>query len=510
MFKPNDDKTAMIWQKEKSDIPEYVCDYFEVSRIIKKIPETLNEEVEIRTYDGIRERFFRIDIADLSDINAVTSYCNKNYLLFSQCFKICVQDRILQQTRKADKKGIVSYENTCLGWRILDGKKVFLYDETILPNGKVSKCTRPVSAFKRGSEDEYDKLLDEQVYPSIPLSIAYVLSFCGVIASRLKDLCDLGVLLVGLSGTTSTGKTTALQLMASVWGDARDNSSFLNRNNASEIGFYAQFAGMYGPCICFDDINTNKKMDMSGFIYNICKGLGRIVAKTTGTVDDSREGYDGIAITTTETPLLECVDKLQGLEVRILDLNNVSWTSSSEQSEHIKEVIYNHSGFKGIKFARFIETLSDENLKTRYDAALDEVRNLQVKTDALSKRISKKFAVILSTARLLNELFGDKLNCDRIIEFIIALEQSQVEERDAALYTYEYFKSLFLNNVKTFNIRKDEVKTSNSQVANPYGTAWYKSRLDELHLYIGLDTAKLLLNKIGHTQIDSYPTPLLC
>ncbi len=504
MLKSNEDKTAMIWQEEKEDKPEHVCDYFEVTRIIKKIPSTLNDEVEIRTYDGNSERFFRIDMESISDTNVVISSCNKNYLIFTQFFKPYIHNRILFQAQQAIKKELFSFENTCLGWRYLDSKKVFLYDETTLPNGKVSKCTRAVSAFKRGSEDVYDKLLEEHIYPSIPLSIAYVLSFCGVVASRLKDICDLGVILVGLSGKTSTGKTTALQLMASVWGDARENSSFLNRNNASDVGFYAQFAGMYGPCICFDDIDTNKKMNMSEFIYNICKGLGRVVAKTTGAVDNSREGYDGIAVTTTEIPLLQSAAKLQGLEVRILDLNDVGWTSSSEQSEHIKEVIYNHCGFKGIKFARFIETLSDETLKNRYDEALNEVRNLQVKKDALSKRISKKFAVILSTTRLLNELFDNKLDCDAIIQFIIALEQTQVEDRDVAKCTYEYFKSYFLNNVKAFNIKKDEVKILDSRLTIPTGTAWYKSNVQELHLYIGIDNAKSLLNQHGYTQIENY------
>lgn len=494
----------MIWQVEKADVPEYVCDYFEVTRIIKKIPNTLNDEVEIRVFDGQEEKFFRIDMEVLADTNAVIASCHKNYLLFTPYFRPYIINRIMYQTNEAKNKNMFDYENTCLGWRTIDNKKVFLYDETILPDGKVSKCIRPVSAFRRGSEEMYDQLLEEHIYPSVALSLAYVLSFCGVIASRLKDICDLGVLLVGLSGKTSTGKTTVLQLMASVWGDARDNSSFLNRNNASEIGFYAQFAGMYGPCICFDDIDTNKRMDMSGFIYNICKGLGRIVAKTTGAVDNSREGYDGIAVTTTETPLLESTAKFQGLEVRILDLNGIGWTASSEQSEHIKEVIYSHCGFKGIKFARFIETLSDEVLKKRYDDALEEVRARQEKTDKLSKRISKKFAVILVTTRLLNELFGDKLNSDGIIDLVVGLEQNQVEDRDAAYYTYDHFKSLFINHTRSFNVKKDEVKIQNASLINPIGSAWYKSDAKELHLYIGTDIAKSELNKIGYHQIENY------
>ena len=136
----DNDKTTLYWKQNKDDKPIRVCNYFEVTRVIKKIPSTCNDEVEVRTFDGKNEKFFRIDLESISDVNEVVSCCSKNYLIFSQAYKLYIHDRILFQTQEIIINEIFSYENTCLGWRDFDGKKVFFYDETILPNGKVAKC----------------------------------------------------------------------------------------------------------------------------------------------------------------------------------------------------------------------------------------------------------------------------------------------------------------------------------------------------------------------------------
>ena len=338
--------------------------------------------------------------------------------------------------------------------------------------------------------------------PSKELSLAYALGFSGVVISRLAKHRDLGVIIVGLSGKSTTGKTTSLQLIASIWGDTSDSSSFFVRNDASGLGFKAQYAGMYGvPCL-FDDITTNEKLDMSDFIYSSSKGQGRIVSDTKGQVDRSRLGFSGICITTSEMALTEHTRKDQGLFARLLDFGEISWTKSAQESDTIKNTVFENYGFKGIKFAKKIENIPDEILLKLYDKALGEIETKLPATDSFSSRVAKKYAALKVTMELHNKIFKHQLPTEEVIDMVLKLEESQVKARDIIKEAHDYLKEYFCIAKSCFDVKYKDGKSIKSKALKRQGVAVYKE--DGLHLYIPTGTAQTILSAAGYKQFKTY------
>lgn len=502
MLAANDAKTEIVHIDVETKKKTSICSYVEVTRIIKKIPNTLEDELEVLIRDEKEETTCRIPLSKIYEEKEVLAILAGSHLFIHPKFKKAIFNYIIEQAWDKKKNQVYSYENTCLGWQVVEGKNTFLYDETALNNGKHAKCIRDVTSFKNGSEAEYNKLITNVVIPSKELSLAYALGFSGVIISRLAKYRDLGVIIVGLSGKSTTGKTTSLQLIASIWGDTRDSSSFFVRNDASGLGFKAQYAGMYGvPCL-FDDITTNEKLDMSDFIYSSAKGQGRIVSNTKGQVDRSRLGFSGICITTSEMALTEHTRKDQGLFARLLDFGEISWTKSAQESDTIKNTVFENYGFKGIKFAKKIENIPDEILLKLYDKALEEILPKLPVTDSFSSRVAKKYAAIKVTMDLHNKIFQHQLPTEEVIDMVLNLEITQVKSRDIVREAHDYLKEYFYTAKNCFDVKYKGGELVKAKSFKRTGVAVYKD--DGLHLYIPTGTARAILSEADYKQFKTY------
>lgn len=67
-------------------------------------------------------------------------------------------------------------------------------------------------------------MLKEEVFTNTAMTLAYVLGFCSVLRARIGENEGLCNLIVCLSGKSTTGKTTALNLIGSIWGDVSEMS----------------------------------------------------------------------------------------------------------------------------------------------------------------------------------------------------------------------------------------------------------------------------------------------
>ena len=74
--------------------------------------------------------------------------------------------------------------------------------------------------------------------------------------------------------------------------------------------------------------------------------------------------------------------------------------------------------------------------------------------DALSSRISSKYAIILLTAKLMNEFFNIQLKIDEIMKFIVEVEAQNLKDRNRVHTSYEYLYDFFNSHRKNFNSMK--------------------------------------------------------
>lgn len=504
----NKNKTAMtIKDKDSNQIVE-VVPYFEVNRVINKIPVNIeNDEVEILYKYPNKNGCFRVKLADCSDPNLLYKAFISNKCIFNnKVSKIDISDTIMHQLQLIIMANNFSYEHKCLGWQNIEAptmKRYFLYDSTILESGQVSTCTRPCGKFKNGSEDKYNEMLDNYVFNNRYMSLAYVLGFSGVVNSLLAETLDLGVMLVGLSGTSSTGKTTAMKLIASIWGDTNDtHGTMILKTSGSENGLNCQQSGLFGVPILYDDIDTNQSINIEEFIYAKSKGTQRVVSTTKGEADNSRMGFSGIVITTSEDSLIKKTSNKLGLYARYLDLNNFPWTDSAESSNNIKKCVCSHYGFKGKMFGEFIQNYDYNHIESMYHEKYKEILQILKDTSSLKDRICQKYAVIAITCDLINECFNTSLNTEEIIKTSLEGENSEeVENRDMATQAYDFILSDFYGAKSKYTIKKD-MSTIPYTTKERFGVAVYND--DILELQIPTKNLENLLLKNRFTQVANY------
>ena len=503
MLYANDNKTNMLFKTLEGG-EETISPYFEVERLIKRIPEDIeNEAIEIFYRSKHRTGRFRILTTDLCDINVVAKICFSNHFVFPANYKQLVYGEIIEQYDKILDSETYSFEHKCLGWQNIDNKPIFLYDYTNLKNGYNSTCIRNVGQFSNGNESDYDKFLNKCVFNSNARCLAYSLAFTSVVASRLSTLKDLGVLIVGLSGRSTTGKTTMLKLMASVWGDTDDiKGTMILRNKGSEVGFDAQYSGLYGVPILFDDLDTNSKINIGDFVYDLSKGTQRIVAKNNGDCDFSRMGFSGLCAITSENPILSKTDQRIGLYARVIDLHDVGWTDSASISNEIKNCICTTYGHKGKQFAEFVSNISDEKLSEHFDRCYQIVLGNIENKDDYSERIAKKYAVIWQTIELLNNCFNLQFNTSDIMQIALNCEKEQQLERNKSKMAYDFILTYFFANKNKFDIKIKNGEFISKSTLPREGIAMFKDGV--LDLCVPISTARQILNNNSFPQLDTY------
>jgi len=500
----NKDEDAMLYETKAG--PVYASPYFRVSNLIKKIPTNCEpEEVEIFVREKGQEEFtFRIPKNEVHDAKLFHKYCTEHDFFITPDFLPLVHHDVILGMASAKRKKLFQYENKSVGWCVFDGQPIFLMDSRQLPNGAMCHCIRDMGRWQDGKIETYDQMLETYVYPNHRLSLAYILGFSGVLVARISKKRDLGVLLAGLSGQSTTGKTTAIKLIASIWADPDDvEGRVIMRSDASNIGFNAQFAGFNGISIIFDDVDQNTALDLPNQLNRLSRGAQRVVANTKGEATYNRMGFGGVCIFASECPLLEKTRKESGLYPRFLDLQDITWTNDSKSAEDIKEVCSDNFGFKGKEFASFIEKKRDEELCQYFDDAYKFIDSQITQRDRFTPRSIKKYASILTTSILLTECFGVQFNTQEIIKLLLNSEKTNKEDRDKPQMAYDYIKQFFIENCSNFNVlSKDKANAIKPFSKAGHGVAAYRDKI--LHLYMKTSTVEDILAKAGFPQLSNY------
>jgi putative DNA primase/helicase len=80
---------------------------------------------------------------------------------------------------------------------------------------------------------------------------------------------------------SSTGKTTALRVGASVWGNGRDGG-FLRSWRGTANGLEGIAATLSDTCFCIDEIHQANKKEVGEIVYMLANGVGKSRATRSG------------------------------------------------------------------------------------------------------------------------------------------------------------------------------------------------------------------------------------
>ena len=365
------------------------------------------------------------------------SILSKKGIMIHPCYTEAVANHLLYQHRRCEDTNSIVYRNKVLGWYPFEGETYYFYDETDF-DGKHAMTTRKSFDFQGGDKETYLKFLKNTVFPSTELSLALAIGYSAVVVARLKDEADLGTVIVNLCGTSSTGKSTAEMLMCSPFMNPAISNSGQSLSVSAQStlnALYQLFEGVYGvPCVV-DDITTNSKFTMTDIVYALAQGAPK--RRLNGNCEARKsEGWCGVIIASSESPITDFTDGYQGVKARVLHTYGLQWTKSAEEAKLVKRTVRKNFGFTGKEFADYVASIPIEELYDRFEDSIESVQKLMVKKDNLTDRIADKYAAVYLTVELLHEKFAYGLSADRLLTCFIQPEQDSIEERDNTLKAY--------------------------------------------------------------------------
>ena len=209
----------------------------------------------------------------------------------------------------------------------------------------------------------------------------------------------------------------------------------------------------------------------------------------------------GVAIITSEYPLLEKSVVSLGGHARTLTLAGVQWTNDALHSERIKTGVRENFGFLAQVIADEVIKIGTDELLKKHSLFKDEILNKMRFKDNLSNRIASKLAPIIITAEIIKEKLKIKeLDVNEILDMIVEFEQESVKQRAIEDIVYDLLISMINKEFKNYtkSYEPDVLKyLSNSDNCK------FNQKLNNHcgHIHIGTSNSYVLLDVVEFDKL---------
>lgn len=265
--------------------------------------------------------------------------------------------------------------------------------------------------------------------------------------------------IVHIYGDSSTGKTTAVQLALSCWGNPNLRANGLMQNyNETSNSLIHNLRNNNGIVMCFDEISMSLLEDFTSFIYSVTNGKdkGRLSNEAgNGYVKLEQATWNTVIVSTGEYNILERAKENDGLKVRVFAIGGVKWTKSAKICDEIKKCVTQNYGHFGYTFAEYLMKTSRNELVKKYEKRYKDVVAVLEKNsikDNLTNRRSKYYAILIMVADILNKQFGFGINVKKIMSMIKDIEKQSIENRGVGELAYSKFLEVIAKNRRKFPI----------------------------------------------------------
>lgn len=499
MIFPNVTCTAMDYSRAngKSIIPN-VCAYFECPKVYSYLDGTKENELLIFYNDEGRKGSFFLPSNILYDYPQLMKACSIKQMPIHDFICHDMSFMLVNRYRELLNLDKIEYRHSQLGWHNTNQGTIFLFDNTPYNNAR-SICVRSMS-FSNGDRKTYLDLIESQILPRKELTLAYMFGFSAVVSSRLNmDEC-FGTIIINICGKSSIGKTTVEHLLVSPFADpAFSKTGLVHTFNATQNALIGQIDGIHGLPIVLDDITTCNWPNYSELLYTLASGENKARCNQNGNVRKDSNGWDGLIVISSETPIIEDALQNQGLKARVINTEGIQWTPDAKTSELIKKTVLQNYGFLGKEYISYIEKMDIHTLQERRDECFTKVRECALVSDGLTDRLYSKIAIIRLSAELFAECFNYDIDVDGIIELLIQSEQNGAKTRDIIDESFEVMKTFIFKNYNHFDRRTNGVIDFKAQ-GTCFGIINQISK-EKYHISIPVDTVKETLIANGYKEI---------
>ena len=265
----------------------------------------------------------------------------------------------------------------------------------------------------RGSEAKWLETAAEVREMSTTVKIILAASFASVLLEPLNCL----PFFVHLWGVDSgTGKTVALMVAASVWGDPAVGA-YVKTFDGTVVGMEKTAAFLNNLPFCLDELQLAKdsKGRTTFDVYKLAQGVGRTRGNRSGGVDLTPTWRNCI-LTTGESPLTGTASGA-GAVNRVIDIECKSAQAVIKDGMRISGAVKRNYGFAGRKF---VERLYQPGVIDQVSERYRELFRILSDRDTTEKQAMAAAAIILADELACQWIFSGQqpLTIEQVSEFL--------------------------------------------------------------------------------------------
>lgn len=201
----------------------------------------------------------------------------------------------------------------------------------------------------------------------IPLRMMMAASFASVLLEPLKVL----PFVLHVWGTTGTGKTVALMVAMSIWGNPK-MGGLVKTMNMTRNAIMRNAAFLCSIPFAGDELQTIKDKWQGNFdqlIYQVTEGVDRGRARASGGVDETRTWKNSFLFTG-EEPITKA-NSGGGSKNRVIEVAIDG--PLIEDGHYVSSVVQENYGFAGRRFVEYLQETDRDALTTRYRELFEEL-----------------------------------------------------------------------------------------------------------------------------------------
>jgi hypothetical protein len=317
---------------------------------------------------------------------------------------------------------------------------------------------------------------------------------------------------VGLIGPSSGGKTTALKVIASAWGDPRNKRGPLRSLRQTDNAMESVLQANNHTVACLDETRLFAG-DLESLLFMVSDGAGK--DRATASMSAKRTAlWNLVAFFSSETPIEELVKQAAkgrktrvGLSVRVPSLMIEKRKLAPEIMAPIN-ACRQHFGHIGPAFARYLlDHETPERVAERIDA---KVREIADDSDLLQSRVAPIFAALWDAGDLLKRPELGVLPPEADVEsFVKSLWQAYLAGEAARLLRPEKAALDSLRNTFFERMAKHGHNVNEKEYAPPGELEFWFDRDDDAGTVDFYITAKSLNAPAGGRQYTRDYVPVL-
>lgn len=302
--KQNDDGS---WDEQIQKIYDY--DVYPTKRYRTEHIE--NELMEVHLWlprDGLRK--FKLPSGLLADNKALNKFLSEKGVVAEYGSGPKLAHFLVDYVRHLQITRAAEVEFSRFGWRetFTAEPKFVLSDGYMTKDGTLNPATyadflggkAAAAVSTQGSLQQWKKGFG--VYKGIPDSEAYILAALLGFAAPLMVLTEYKGVLYNIVGHSGGGKSTALRVMTSVWGEPEPNH-ILPKD--TEIAAFNHIGYLNNIPVSFDELTKMDGDKLSDFCLNFTSGRGKMRAGRDGQNKTNETHWDTIVCSTSNTSLYD-------------------------------------------------------------------------------------------------------------------------------------------------------------------------------------------------------------